>query len=187
MAERRALFLDRDGTVNIDRHYVHRIEDFEPVPGIFELCAAAAAKGYALVVVTNQSGIERGYFTMEQYEAFTDHMRSLFAQRGAPLLDVLCCPFLNHPDRKPNPGMFLKAAEKWGIDLAASVSLGDKPRDVAAADVEHRPGFQDEVAERAVLDDEYFLHGQGRSGMSCAGVATMPAAPGQEVASASSR
>ncbi len=132
MAERRALFLDRDGTVNIDRHYVHRIEDFEPVPGIFELCAAAAAKGYALVVVTNQSGIERGYFTMEQYEALTAHMRCLFAQRGAPLLDVLCCPFLNHPDRKPNPGMFLKAAAKWGIDLAASVSLGDKPRDVAA-------------------------------------------------------
>ena len=132
MAERRALFLDRDGTVNLDRHYVHRIEDFEPVPGIFELCAAASSKGYALVVVTNQSGIERGYFTLEQYEALTAHMRNLFAQHGAPLLDVLCCPFLNHPDRKPNPGMFLKAAEKWGIDLAASVSLGDKPRDVAA-------------------------------------------------------
>lgn len=132
MAERRALFLDRDGTVNIDRHYVHKIEDFEPLPGIFELCAAAAAKGYALVVLTNQSGIERGYFTMEQYETLTAHMRRLFEQRGCPLLDVLCCPHLNHPDRKPNPGMFLKAAAKWGINLAASVSLGDKPRDVEA-------------------------------------------------------
>lgn len=132
MAEQRALFLDRDGTINIDRHYVHKIEDFEPVPGIFELCAAAAAKGYALVVVTNQSGIERGYFTMEQYETLTTHMRGLFKQHGCPLLDVLCCPHLNHPDRKPNPGMFLKAAAKWNINLAASVSLGDKPRDVAA-------------------------------------------------------
>lgn len=132
MAERRALFLDRDGTINIDRHYVHKIEDFEPVPGIFELCAAAVAKGYALVVTTNQSGIERGYFTMEQYETLTAHMRRLFEQHGCPLLDVLCCPHLNHPDRKPNPGMFLKAAAKWNINLAASVSLGDKPRDVAA-------------------------------------------------------
>ncbi len=132
MAEQRALFLDRDGTINIDRHYVHKIEDFEPVPGIFELCAAAVAKGYALVVVTNQSGIERGYFTMEQYETLTAHMRRLFGQHGCPLLDVLCCPHLNHPDRKPNPGMFLKAAAKWNINLAASVSLGDKPRDVAA-------------------------------------------------------
>lgn len=132
MAEQRALFLDRDGTINIDRHYVHKIEDFEPLPGIFELCAAAVAKGYALVVATNQSGIERGYFTMEQYETLTTHMRGLFEQHGCPLLDVLCCPHLNHPDRKPNPGMFLKAAAKWNINLAASVSLGDKPRDVAA-------------------------------------------------------
>ena len=132
MADRRALFLDRDGTVNIDRHYVHRIEDFEPLPGIFELCRAAAAKGYAPVVLTNQSGIERGYFTEEQYQTLTAHMRRLFEQEGCPLLGVLHCPFLNHPDRKPSPGMFLKAAEKWGIDLAGSVSLGDKPRDVAA-------------------------------------------------------
>lgn len=163
MAERRALFLDRDGTVNIDRHYVHRIEDFEPVPGIFELCAAAASKGYALVVVTNQSGIERGYFTLEQYEALTAHMRSLFAQHGAPLLDVLCCPFLNHPDRKPNPGMFLKAAAKWGIDLAASVSLGDKPRDVAA-------GAAAGVGANYLLDAE---------ATSCPGAAGIVATPAQ--------
>lgn len=132
MAERRALFLDRDGTINIDRHYVHRIEDFEWVPGIVELCRAAQKKGYDIVVITNQSGIERGYFTEADYERLTAHMRAAFAAEGVTLLDVLHCPYLNHPDRKPAPGLFRKAQAKWGIDMAASYSLGDKPRDVQA-------------------------------------------------------
>lgn len=132
MAERRALFLDRDGTINIDRHYVHRIEDFEWVPGIVELCRAAQKKGLDIVVITNQSGIERGYFTEADYERLTAHMRAAFAAEGVTLLDVLYCPYLNHPDRKPAPGLFLQAQAKWGIDMAASYSLGDKPRDVQA-------------------------------------------------------
>lgn len=132
MAERRALFLDRDGTINIDRHYVHRIEDFEWVPGIVELCRTAQEKGLDIVVITNQSGIERGYFTEADYERLTAHMRAAFAAEGVTLLDVLHCPYLNHPDRKPAPGLFLKAQAKWGIDMAASYSLGDKPRDVQA-------------------------------------------------------
>lgn len=132
MAERRALFLDRDGTINIDRHYVHRIEDFEWVPGIVELCRAAQEKGFDLVVITNQSGIERGYFTEADYERLTAHMRAAFAAEGVTLLDVLHCPHLHHPDRKPEPGLFRKAQVKWGINMAESVSLGDKPRDVQA-------------------------------------------------------
>ncbi|MBE6418199.1 MAG: HAD family hydrolase [Akkermansiaceae bacterium] len=132
MSKRRALFLDRDGTINIDKHYVYRTQDFEWVPGIVELCRAAQSAGYDIVVVTNQSGIERGYFTEADYAAFTRYMCAQFAAQGVQLLDVLHCPYLQHPNRKPAPGLFLLAAERWGIDMAASASLGDKPRDVQA-------------------------------------------------------
>lgn len=128
----RALFLDRDGTINVDYHYVHREEDFEWVPGIVELCRAAQEAGYALIVITNQSGIERGYFTEEVYAGFTEYIKRRFEEEGVRLTDVLHCPYLEHPDRKPAPGLFLKAQEKWGVDMAASLSLGDKPRDVQA-------------------------------------------------------
>lgn len=133
MAEpRRALFLDRDGTVNVDFHYVHRPEDFCWVPGIVELCRAAQAAGYAIIITTNQSGIARGYFTEADYARFTEYMCAAFAAEGITITDVLHCPHLEHPDRKPAPGLFIKARDKWGIDMAGSCSLGDKPRDVAA-------------------------------------------------------
>lgn len=132
MNKRRVLFLDRDGTINVDKHYVYRIADFEWVPGIVDLCRAAVAVGYDIVVVTNQSGIERGYFTENDYAAFMQYMCGLFAEAGVPVLDVLHCPWLEHEDRKPNPGLFLKAAQKWDIDMQNSISLGDKERDVKA-------------------------------------------------------
>ncbi len=133
MADRRALFLDRDGTINEDGRYVYRPEDFRWVPGIVDLCRAAAEAGYGLVVITNQSGIARGYYTEEDYERFTRHMKNLFAAEGIALLDVLHCPLLESGDRKPAPGLFLKARGRWGIDMAASLSLGDSERDVEAA------------------------------------------------------
>lgn len=132
MSKRRALFLDRDGTINVDKHYVYRREDFEWVPGIVELCRAADAAGYDIVIVTNQSGIERGYFTEADYAVFTQFLREQFAEQGVPVLDILHCPWLEHEDRKPNPGLFLRAAARWGIDMQASLSLGDKERDVQA-------------------------------------------------------
>ena len=130
--KRRALFLDRDGTINVDKHYVYRREDFEWVPGIVELCRAADAAGYDIVIVTNQSGIERGYFSESDYAVFTQFLREQFAEQGVPVLDILHCPWLEHEDRKPNPGLFLRAAARWGIDMHASLSLGDKERDVQA-------------------------------------------------------
>lgn len=132
MSKRKVLFLDRDGTINVDKHYVFRPSDFEWVPGIVECCRAAVAAGYDIVIVTNQSGIERGYFTEADYAVFTQYLRNRFADEGVPILDVLHCPWLEHADRKPNPGLFLKAAQRWQVDMAASISLGDKPRDVQA-------------------------------------------------------
>lgn len=130
----KALFLDRDGTINEEVHYLHRPEDFRFVPGIVGLCRAAQAAGYGIVVVTNQSGIARGYYTESDYRVLTEHMEKLFAEQGVRLMGVLHCPCLDdsHPDRKPNPGLFLQARDRWGIDMAGSLSLGDKERDVAA-------------------------------------------------------
>ncbi len=132
MGNRRVLFLDRDGTINVDKNYVYRIGDFEWVPGIVECCQAAVKAGYAIVIITNQSGIERGYYTEEEYAVFTSFLLEQFLRQGVPVLDVLHCPWLEHEDRKPNPGLFLKAAARWNIDMEHSVSLGDKPRDVQA-------------------------------------------------------
>lgn len=133
---RPALFLDRDGVLNVDHGYVSRAADFEPVDGVFTALRSAAARGYALIVVTNQSGICRGYFTQGDYDALEAHMRKLFAAQGIELTAIYHCP--HHPDagcdcRKPRPGMILRAAREHGIDLARSVMIGDKPSDAEAA------------------------------------------------------
>jgi D-glycero-D-manno-heptose 1,7-bisphosphate phosphatase len=136
----RALFLDRDGVINVDRHYVHRVEDFEFVPGIFELCAHAQAVGYRLVVVTNQAGIARGYYTETDFQSLTRWMLDAFGRRGIVIDRVYHCPY--HPtaglgdyrresfDRKPNPGMLLRARDELGLDLASSAFVGDKDSDM---------------------------------------------------------
>lgn len=129
----KALFLDRDGTINVEVNYLYKPEDFRLIPGIMELAQAAKASGYLLVVCTNQSGIARGYFTEADYRRLTDHMRAMFAAAGCTLDGVYHCPELSGTRRKPEPGMFLEAAQDLDIDMAASLSLGDKERDVCAA------------------------------------------------------
>ena len=137
-----ALFLDRDGVINVDHGYVHRIEDFEFIPGIFELCRAARALGHKLVVVTNQAGIARGLYTEGQFHALTAWMKQRFVEEGAPLDGVYFCP--THPSaglgayrvdtefRKPGPGMLLQAARELDIDLPRSTIIGDKVSDMQA-------------------------------------------------------
>lgn len=137
-----ALFLDRDGVINEDSGYTHRIEDFVFVDGIFELARAAAARGMPIVVVTNQAGIGRGLYSEQQFQRLTAWMCERFAEAGAPLAGVLHCPY--HPTeavgeyrresefRKPGPGMLLQARDELGLDLARSVLVGDKPSDIEA-------------------------------------------------------
>ena len=128
----KALFLDRDGTINVDYGYVHEPEKFVFIDGVFDFCRMAQEKGYLIIVVTNQSGIERGYFTEADFAAVTKYMVGKFAEAGVTITDVFHCPSLDGPDRKPEPGMLLKAKEKYDIDMAESVSVGDKERDVIA-------------------------------------------------------
>ena len=137
-----ALFLDRDGVINVDHGYVHRTLDFEFIPGIFELCRAARGSGHQLVVVTNQAGIARGLYSEDQFHALTAWMKQRFADEGAPLDGVYFCP--THPTagtgayrvesafRKPGPGMLLQAARELDIDLARSTIVGDKASDMLA-------------------------------------------------------
>ncbi len=141
-AMRRAAFLDRDGVINVDRAYVHKIEEFEWIPGVLEAARILADAGFLLVVATNQSGIGRGRYAEADFHRLTDWMKARFAQAGAPLAGVYFCP--HHPEkalepyrqacncRKPAPGMLLTAAEELGIDLKRSVIFGDKPSDCRA-------------------------------------------------------
>lgn len=140
---RKAAFLDRDGVINQDRAYVHRWEDFEFVPGAIEGMRRLQEAGYALVIVTNQSGLARGYYTEAQYQALTTALREELARQGVKLDGVYHCP--HHPKgtvpelsidcdcRKPAPGMVLQAARELGLSLPDSLLIGDKPGDIAAA------------------------------------------------------
>jgi len=133
---RPALFLDRDGVLNADHGYVSTPEEFEPLAGVFDALRLAAERGYALIVVTNQSGIGRGYFTQADYDLLEAHIRRLFAAEAIMLTGIYHCP--HHPDagcdcRKPRPGMILRAAREHGIDLQRSIMVGDKPSDAQAA------------------------------------------------------
>ena len=140
---RRAAFLDRDGVINLDHGYVFRQQDFEFVPGTLAAARRLHEAGWALVVVTNQSGIGRGLYTEADYRALDAWMRAEFAAAGAPLAATYFCP--HHPRdalgvyrrecdcRKPGPGMLLAAARDLNLDLAASAMFGDKPSDLQAA------------------------------------------------------
>ena len=128
----KVLFLDRDGTINVDYGYVYEPERFVFIDGVFDFCRLAQDKGYLTIIVTNQSGIERGYFTEADFASVTKHMVECFAKEGITITDVFHCPFLSGPDRKPEPGLFLKAKEKHDIDMAASVNIGDSERDLEA-------------------------------------------------------
>ena len=128
----KALFLDRDGTINVDYGYVHEPERFVFIDGVFDFCRRAQELGYLIIVITSQSGIERGYFTEDDFSAITKYMIDGFASEGVTITDVFHCPLLDGPDRKPEPGLFLKAQAKYGIDMAASVNVGDRERDLEA-------------------------------------------------------
>jgi D-glycero-D-manno-heptose 1,7-bisphosphate phosphatase len=138
-----ALFLDRDGVINIDHGYQHCIEGFEFVSGIFSLCQRFKRHNYELIVVTNQSGIARGYYSEQDFADLTSWMKTQFSQRNVPLSGVYYSPY--HPQqglgkykkdsdcRKPKPGMLLQAAQDLEIDLHRSVMVGDSFSDMQAA------------------------------------------------------
>ena len=138
-----ALFLDRDGVINVDHGYVHRPEQFEFTAGIFELVRFAVHDlAWPVVVTTNQAGIGRGIFDEATFQSLTDWMCDRFRREQAPITRVYHCPYhpihglggyrLDHAWRKPKPGMILQAAADLNLDLPRSILIGDKISDIEA-------------------------------------------------------
>jgi len=138
----RALFLDRDGIINLDHGYVSRVEDFQFVDGIFEMSRAAISKGYIICVITNQAGIGRGFYSVTDFKILTDWMCKRFSSEGAPISKVYFSPY--HPEyglgiykkddfsRKPHPGMLIEAEADFDLRMSDCVLVGDKATDIQA-------------------------------------------------------
>jgi len=138
----KALLLDRDGVINKEVNYLHRIEDVEFIDEIFEACKYFMDKGYLIIVVSNQAGIARGYYSEEDFFKLSDWMINEFKKHQVEISKIYFCPY--HPiegegkykkesfDRKPNPGMILKARDEFTLNLPTCILVGDKESDIEA-------------------------------------------------------
>lgn len=145
------VFLDRDGTINVEKDYLYRQEEFEFMPGVLEGLKRLQDNGYQFIIVTNQSGIARGYYTEEDYETLTRWMLQQFEDQRIHILQVYYCP--HHPQgtveayrmdcdcRKPKLGMYQKAIQKYQPNLETCVAIGDKIRDCAICEQSLCRGF----------------------------------------------
>jgi D-glycero-D-manno-heptose 1,7-bisphosphate phosphatase len=150
---RKAAFLDRDGVLNVDHGYVHRIEDLQVIEGAPAAVRRLNDAGYLVIVVTNQSGIGRGYYDEAAMNAVHDHLTEAFERAGARIDAFYHCPFHpkalvehlrhpDHPDRKPNPGLILRAMQDWDVGPNGSFMVGDKDSDMQAAQRAGIPGHR---------------------------------------------
>ena len=138
-----AVFLDRDGVINVDSGYVGDWDSFVFLPGVIEAMRALCDAGYALVIVTNQSGIGRGFYTEEDFQVLTERMCNELSRHGVSIAGVYFCPHLPEAAlpqyrktcdcRKPKPGLIHRALEELDIDLTRSAMVGDKNSDMQAA------------------------------------------------------
>ena len=147
----KTIFLDRDGVINKDINYLHKIDDFIFIDGIFDICQCFRKLGYELIVVTNQSGIYRNLFTETDYQKLTYWMSNQFRDKGINILDIFHCPHgpkSNCSCRKPKSGMLIEAQIKYNIDMENSWMIGDKERDILAAS-------QAGIKNTILLNDSY--------------------------------
>ena len=136
MIKQKALFLDRDGIINVDYGYVYQKEKFEFTKNIFELLTLFVKNGYLLFIVTNQSGIGRGYYTLDDFEHLSDWMLQQLKNKNIPIQSLQYCPHAPEDRcrcRKPNTDMIDKIAQTYTIDFAKSWLIGDKQSDIDLA------------------------------------------------------
>lgn len=148
---KKAVFLDRDGTINVEKNYIYRIEDFEFLPGALKGMKLLSEADFLLIVITNQSGIARGYYSEDDYQILNSYMLKKCEEYGVKITDTLYCPHLSEAKvdqyriecncRKPKTGLFMKAVEEYGIDLSESYAIGDKMRDLAICEESNCNGF----------------------------------------------
>ncbi len=132
----KTIFLDRDGVINKEVNYLHKIEDFEFIDEVFETCFYLKNLGFEIIVVTNQSGISRGYYSENDFHVINNWMISQFNENNINILDVFFCPHSNESNcecRKPKPGMLINAKNKHNINMQESWMIGDSERDITAA------------------------------------------------------
>ena len=144
MGGNKAVFLDRDGTINIEKHYLYKVSDFEYRDGALEGLKTLTDMGYVLVIVTNQSGIARGYYTVNDYLSLDQWLKNDLAQRGIYISGSYFCPHLSGGAnskyakecdcRKPKTALFWRAARELNIDMDLSFAVGDKERDLSICD-----------------------------------------------------
>src|SRR5579859_3067906 len=170
-SRRPGVIFDRDGVLNVDHGYVGEVEALEWMPGARRAVRRLNEAGVAVAVVTNQSGVARGYFDLPAVERLHEAMRADLAVEGAWLDAIYVCPFLpeaavaayahpDHPDRKPNPGMILKALAELDLDPGRTVMIGDKASDLEAA---RRAGVAGALFPGGDLDAFILALGLGRA------------------------
>lgn len=147
----KAIFLDRDGTINVEKNYLYKIEDFEFLPGVVDALKQLQQAGYMLIIVTNQSGIARGYYTEDDFQKLNDWMVTQLKMQDVIIAQVYFCPHLPDAEveeyrkdcncRKPKLGMYQQAVSDYNIQLSKSYAIGDKIRDCAICEQTVCKGF----------------------------------------------
>lgn len=133
----KAIFLDRDGTINVDYGYVYKISDFKFINGVIEGLKILNDLGYTLIVITNQSGIGRGFYKKNDFEKLTNYMLDELKKNNIFIKKVYYCPHISEDNcncRKPKLGLFYKAIDEFNIDIDSSFVIGDRIRDLAICD-----------------------------------------------------
>ena len=134
----KTIFLDRDGVINKEVEYLFKIADFKFIEGVFDACLYFQQLDYKIIIISNQSGIARGYYSERDYLELTKWMLNQFNIKGISILDILYCP--HGPEsscecRKPKPGMLIEAKDKYNISMKDSWMIGDKETDIEAANL----------------------------------------------------
>lgn len=148
----KAVFLDRDGTINVDYGYVYQKDKLKFISGVLEGLKKLQDAGFKLFIVTNQSGIARGYYSVEQMNEFHEYMTEKLKVEGIVIEKIYYCPHLSGCDcRKPKLKLFYQAVEEYNIDLSKSYAIGDRIRDLALCNVEPVGGYLIGNEERVLV------------------------------------